>query len=295
MARGLGTTPWADAVIDRILDEIEANVKPAFGPRARTPEGYEEYGCGYFGCVFPTATENVVLKITSDAREAMFVQTVLEGDQDETEGLVRYHAVRRVHGASRTTIERGTDVFAIWREEIRPYTSLLTGNLKPIAQLTESVSQVSSAYTNADSVTKWFALLHAAAAQEEAARAALIERQRGMADFLGEKFDPNTLNEPYVLFYIADSFAEQAAKLAQVLVWLDQTLRRLPSRPPVLDALRVYYERGWLFPDVMADNLGFRTTYNGGVCLIDPSMAIPLRVEHVEALARIPTIGRKGL
>lgn len=66
------------------------------------------YGCGTYGCVFPTNAENIVFKATTDDSEVHLVQHVLHYKLD-LPGLVQYH---RISPMTRS------DMFALWREEI---------------------------------------------------------------------------------------------------------------------------------------------------------------------------------
>jgi hypothetical protein len=81
---------------------------------------FYEYGCGHYGCVFPTQRENVVLKVTTDPTEATFVKAALEiakqrdadGYDAFPKGIVKYFGLLELPSTHR---KRG--IFLIWREE----------------------------------------------------------------------------------------------------------------------------------------------------------------------------------
>lgn len=107
---------WLETLIHDNLPGL-ASVAPRLampvadtGKRKRRAS-YIEYGCGHFGCVLPTATPGLVLKITSDLSEAMLVAKLI-GIRQMPEGLVRYESVVMLNGKY-----RGRPTFAIWREE----------------------------------------------------------------------------------------------------------------------------------------------------------------------------------
>jgi hypothetical protein len=78
------------------------------------PKGWEEYGTGHYGCVMPTQTPGVVIKITTDQTEASFVAAYLSlPAKDRPVGIVPYHQIVAVRGESH--LKR--PVFVLWREE----------------------------------------------------------------------------------------------------------------------------------------------------------------------------------
>jgi len=58
---------------------------------------FKEFGCGHYGCVFPTTVDNMVFKLTSDASEAAFVATALKLP-DWPDGMIRYHRIVELSG-----------------------------------------------------------------------------------------------------------------------------------------------------------------------------------------------------
>ena len=104
----VGNPPrWAEKAMKRAWPALRAAVGPA---RLPAGPGAEEFGCGHYGCVWPTQSGQVV-KITSDKTEASFVAAYLR--MGGVEGMVGYHQIFRLAG----TLHRGRPVFVIWRDE----------------------------------------------------------------------------------------------------------------------------------------------------------------------------------
>ena len=75
--------PWADKVLVSAYDELIASggIRPAWVPRLTDLHLYQgkqisgrfrEFGCGTYGCVYPTLDDKVVLKVTTDSTEMEF-------------------------------------------------------------------------------------------------------------------------------------------------------------------------------------------------------------------------------
>lgn len=81
--------------------------------RAPKRLSFKEFGCGHYGCVMPTiGNPELVVKLTSDITEAMFVGHLLTDTPQPEQGLVRYERMLAMPGA-----RRNRPVFLIWREE----------------------------------------------------------------------------------------------------------------------------------------------------------------------------------
>jgi hypothetical protein len=82
----------------------------------------QKYGCAGYGCVFPTYTKNVVVKVTGDPTEAGFAVLSMhlrEKEGLELKGLVQYHhaAIMPEQVSKYDSINRPEDVYVLWREE----------------------------------------------------------------------------------------------------------------------------------------------------------------------------------
>lgn len=112
----LGRTPWVDRNLKDAWDRIAAQVPESWMPERLPGKKFsvEEYGCGHYGCVMPTAEtteeENIVFKLTSDVTEARFV--VMSMELPPTEGIVKYYKIF----ALKDTTHRRRPVFVLWRE-----------------------------------------------------------------------------------------------------------------------------------------------------------------------------------
>jgi len=109
--------PWAD----KAVEANRTRIVRAFGkkslPELATPTDktkYVEYGCGHYGCVYPTQEMGKVLKITSDPTEVALVKYILKNGsaKEYLSGLVRYYKILNLN-----TRYRKRDVYAILREE----------------------------------------------------------------------------------------------------------------------------------------------------------------------------------
>jgi hypothetical protein len=129
--------PWADKLIhdnwNRIakfavnnqLPELITFAQLGVRDAAASPAEYKddevlwrEYGCGNWGCVYPTENPRVVCKLTADPDE---IRTVMQISKiqatSDVDGIVRYYGIVRLRG-ERLAIDssRPTPVFLIWRE-----------------------------------------------------------------------------------------------------------------------------------------------------------------------------------
>jgi len=112
---------WATDVIANTYETLaEMGIPPAWLPRlaglqARGPQEIDaqvkEYGCGQYGCVFPTYDPGIVLKITADDTEAEFAAEL--SPTLERPICVYYHDVIRPDGAKD---DKGAQIYLLWRE-----------------------------------------------------------------------------------------------------------------------------------------------------------------------------------
>ena len=114
-AEGLAKTPWIDRSMKTVWERVvAASPRREWAPRLLPGKKFslEEYGCGHYGCVFPTSDPAVVCKLTSDPTEAFFVAAAMSIGTFP-EGIVRYYGIYRIPGAE----HRGRPLFVLWREE----------------------------------------------------------------------------------------------------------------------------------------------------------------------------------
>jgi hypothetical protein len=113
--------PWATKIVADTYGSLRGQGIPArWMPRLQDMvpiggDGVEasirEYGCGAYGCVYPTLDDKVVLKLTADDTEAEFAANL--APTLERPICVRYYTVSRPEGA---VDKKGSQVYLLWRE-----------------------------------------------------------------------------------------------------------------------------------------------------------------------------------
>lgn len=104
---------------DRILSENWshiARVAERIGGDAVLPvENPIEMGCGHYGCVFETPTQNIIMKVTFDPTEADFTQWIMRKYRSgyPFDGLAKFHGV-----CSLPRKYKGMRPYVIWRERL---------------------------------------------------------------------------------------------------------------------------------------------------------------------------------
>jgi len=110
-------TPWIDRTWKNAWQRVAQHVPESWLPRhteASTSKRpvLAEYGCGHYGCVLPTHTPELVLKLTTDPTEAAFVAWSLTIGPAES-GIVKYERVLQIEGAQL----RNRSIYLLWRSE----------------------------------------------------------------------------------------------------------------------------------------------------------------------------------
>lgn len=109
---------WTTKAIAQAWDLMRESVQPAWLPVLDSVKSLDEreiagevneYGCGTYGCAFPTADPDVVLKVTTDVSEADFAADL--ADKIDPSVCVRYYAVIKLDMK-----HRGEPVQLLWRE-----------------------------------------------------------------------------------------------------------------------------------------------------------------------------------
>lgn len=302
---GLGATAWVDRLLNEHWDAIVAATPEGAIPEIgaiskRGKVTANEYGCGHYGCVMPTADSNLVCKVTSDESEAFFVQAALElGQPDDADGMVRYLDIRAFPESSRY---RSRKVFILWREAARDIGGRFPhpwGFTKPeevrqsdeVFGLTDAFQQGAMVVREVlkqkrakpvkellDEVQAWddWAYDFAAEHLEDIARA-----QRRTTVSNGKTVAKLTRGLPAARRYAAGlSICKHAAEHLEN-TWLGDALGR---------AFAFYLDQGLLLADVHASNMGrVDRVYDDGnpwtpLVITDPGHAVVLderRWEHV--------------
>lgn len=290
----LGSTPWVDKAITRYAAAIEAKLGPGFVPRAM-PGGkrqqFEEYGCGYYGCVLPVADRGVVLKITTDETEAWLAQWLAaqqrrcrDDDCAARIGIVHYLSVYRLTGAQ----FRRRPVFALWRSEVDR-----VGNVIPTsyARLAYSDYEYRTLVESAAYLETYRAIARklydrVANKVSEATYASLLEAVRA-DEFREEAYEWSSelLSEPlHDMSRIAEGRlpnTDRVRMLAYGIVgcrMLAEMMENTAGLSSVGTTLSWLSEEGILLADLHRGNLGRRI--HGGpldIVITDPGLAFPTR------------------
>lgn len=112
---------WATDIIASTMETMEeSGIPPQWLPRmtdfqarsaSRVMADVKEYGCGAYGCVYPTHDPAVVLKLTGDDTEAQFAAEL--APTLERPICVHYYKVAEPVGAKD---QKGHQVYLLWRE-----------------------------------------------------------------------------------------------------------------------------------------------------------------------------------
>lgn len=95
------------AISIQAIDSSHHLLERRFGRRLMPDRS--EYGCGFYGCVFPIPSSDLVLKVTTDGTEAIFAANI--SNREPKSGLVKYK------NAVELPSVKSKSVFALWREE----------------------------------------------------------------------------------------------------------------------------------------------------------------------------------
>ena len=83
-----------DVRVEPVISRLMRRVPPSWLPLRHGDALADELGCGAFGCVLATGDPELVLKLTNDEDEAVFVAWLLSlGEQPPYWGIVRYHGI----------------------------------------------------------------------------------------------------------------------------------------------------------------------------------------------------------
>ncbi len=99
--------PWAVKVLKMYWPRLQQAAKQLPGPmKGAMPVSpiAEEFGCGFFGCVFPTNKPGIVFKLTKDRNEAQFVSWLLKHDPKGKKypGILRHYKIIKLDVGQQT-------------------------------------------------------------------------------------------------------------------------------------------------------------------------------------------------
>jgi hypothetical protein len=237
---------------------------PIFGLAKK--KKYAEYGCGHYGCVFPTRTKSIVFKVTSDVTEASFVTAAMQL-RNLPDGIVRYHGVWHIEGES----YRGRPVFILLREEASN-----VGNLSSQVPLENRVIKRLMMFKG-----------YANVARESIQRSksiSILEEAERLEDWASSSVEYDkvtTISYPYtphIPSWIKG--AQRIAYAVQACKWIAQEMENEDVGYLVGGALSFFLDEGLLLADVHTGNIGQveREDYTRPVWVItDPGHMVPLR------------------
>lgn len=127
---------WVDRVLALSYDQIvdEGLIKPTWVPKLtdlhiegnKIAGKFKEYGCGSYGCVYPTLDEDVVLKVTTDDTEMEFAVEL-------SSTLVAPVCVKYYTAYTSSEKQRGKPINLLWRESAY--------NVGRIAEVSDSINR----------------------------------------------------------------------------------------------------------------------------------------------------------
>jgi hypothetical protein len=256
----LGATPWVDKTWRSAMSRIAAKVPEAWLPKrmSERPLRVAEYGCGHYGCVMPTSEPGLVVKLTSDPAEALFVAWMLSVERPEW-GIVEYKRIYALEGAG----YRGRALYVLWRSE---------------AYAVGSLSTLASPWSNKDTY-------------EQRSAATGIKKLGDVKFLAGRARDQlkrwrarvNDVEYAELLRQVWNAYENGAGRnrfaneIAERLNLVRGDMQELESTylmDGIGHTLLHYLERGVLLADVHANNIG-RDDPDGGAFLItDPGHAV---------------------
>jgi hypothetical protein len=268
--------PWVNRILKDNWARLAARVPPKLLPRAMAfgkSFHVEDYGCGHYGCVAPTATPGTVFKLTTDGAEASFVAHALKIGRFP-EGIVHYQKIYKVPDAS----FRKRDVYMLWREEAYNLGEL--GDREALSRL--------------DAFKTW-----AHDARERLRKSAnptktLVE-VKGLERWA---YDQVSWEEAELRRKYESQSRPSGLRAAYAIAWdlracelVAEMMANEPGAYLIGQAFEFYAEHGILLADVHRNNVGkvSREDYNSKVWAItDPGHMMPLTPErmdfHVEEL-----------
>jgi len=304
--QGLGRHPWVDRAVELAWGRLEGQVGEALMPReedcgyadlndlsemhynpwdTRNEPGEqedeelleergwcaEELGCGAYGCVMPTWTEGMVLKLGTDASEAFFAaHSMAIGDVPE--GIVRYDHAYRVKWAQR----EGVPVFALWRTEAYDIGFITDGDTPAAMDGRDALYKAKRAGGAIRAAFTKAILGPAAHSSYDRVAKKLFPL---FADGIGGEGAEIWLEQ---LAVANDDYSQAGGSsyligLARELAQYDEAVAALEDNrvlAPVGQAMRFYLEHGLVLGDTHANNIG--RDIDGTPIITDPGVCTPI-------------------
>lgn len=279
--------PWVNAILATFGDRMEAVVGPALMPPrlpGRKP-AWQEYGCGHYGCVFPTHDKGIVMKVTSDPAEAAFVAAAMRlGDWPD--GIVRYH-----HLFELPERYRGRRTFALWREEATDVGALRTHVYSPGLPWERKSTNIDYDTREEIRFAKRLGVFkdYAAVVRDTWKRATdpmkLASEVAKLENWAWNTVDVDAVDDPGPGGSPTNVVgrwkgAQRAAAALRVCRYVGEMMGSEPGGPYVGEALDFYLDQGLLLADVHRNNVGkvLRPDFSSSQfwAITDPGHMVPL-------------------
>lgn len=289
MADLIPNPPWADRVLERNWEALRAFVGDDLLPVEQqtdtsTREWRELASCGHYGCVYSTHTPGVVFKLTSDLTEAEFVAYAMKLGEWPA-GMVRYHQIAAlgVWPSARGKDPKDHELFALWREEAFDIGAALrrseAGKTPP--QEEELLDWIDKYLHLARPVWEWIVR------ENDASKAFVrqVDKRRAWAE--------ETVQRAKTFAGAMGVAREEADKTAMhiaVCRAMAKIMGQLDYGATVGDAFSFYLDRGVIFADVHANNIGtVRRGANEILAITDPGRAAPVDTRAIRpAIPALP-------
>jgi hypothetical protein len=239
-------------------------------PNRRKRRALQEFGCGRYGCVYPTGDPSVVFKMTSDRAEAAFVVAAMSIGEWPA-GMVRYHDIWQLDGVS----YYNRPVYVLWRDEAENVGDLAGG----ISTRYQDKFGRGQCRDFVDELQYFQRIAHVARAKVQKSRnvRALLKRVDGLAPWAWEYYQRAAPQHLRGAEFIAVAKL-QCSSLAQFM-----SGRHCGYL--VGEALEFYLDKGLLLADVHLGNIGEVTppdfsTWELGIT--DPGHMVPLAPRWLE-------------
>ncbi len=239
-------------------------------PEDWRPTTLDPYGCGSYGCVYPTTDPAIVLKATTDPTEAAFVQIAqsLHGPNGFPPGIVRYY---RIDATSETY--RGRTAYLIWREsafDVGQLVVQLEWNKDPYIKRTAV-----EAFTYLGKFLGYAKLVREATQRSSDPVKLQVEAAR-YADWAWQEINWEDGVDRIKSRYKGP---QRFAAAERAALGTAQMLGSTDLFNYVGEALEFYLDRGLLLADVHSGNIGRvqRPDYGDLVVITDPGHLVDLR------------------
>jgi hypothetical protein len=257
---------WTKEILKGNWDRMRSLVPDSWMPTLVRPNPMPpgvlvEYGCGVYGCVYPTNEPEVVFKITSDPSEAAFVAAAMEL-RDWPAGMVRYHKIAELKGLT----YHKRPVFVLWRNEAY--------NVGGVAEGLREEYLEQYGWTSCDDfVTLLKRFYDLASDARESFRKALFDQRREVLRLVQKALSGAPQNEVSKRAWDIAYILRECAHVTDVMA--EQTCGGL-----VGDALGFYLAQGMLLCDVHGGNVGEVSPAKRGkfgeLVITDPGHMMPI-------------------